>query len=601
MRKNMSKERNLTANNTKLKIAKSIGCKNLKTNARGITLIALVITVIVLLILAGVSISAITGSESALEKAKQAKTANEAADELDTVKLAVVDAVAHGNDGNVTLGNLQTALNGLDGISVVDGTGTNAGKFVVTGQKGTYIISTNGQVEKNKGVTLTADKTKVTAGEVISITASLSEEAQGKDVSWSVTGSGTLSSTSNSGAQLTIASTATTGTKVTVKASVTGENPTEYEIIVTSKLTTISIDKTTLNIEQGGTVTITATVIPTTEVEDVKFELNPNMAGAYFGTAGTTVTTVAVGTDGKASATVSVDKNTEINKKATVKVYGASSGTTDSTKVKTCGLIVIKALPFGKAEDVDKYGQEVTYTSKSGYTGKWRLFYRNATNTYIIADDLTTKKYYPYSNTTGNNGNYAVKVEGETVTNPFDASTNKAKELNPTLVLEKNALFYPANNADLQTNMKALAWECDTTVWSNYVRNGAGAGEYAVCSPSIELFIASYNATAVANGKSAISCSTGTYGYNYSCPDYLFVNNSTDKVPLNNGIYLNNTSNNWWLASPNSYGQYSHVGVCVNVNHCSLRSNSLCDFCYAVRPLVRIPNSNFDITNMTTK
>ena len=46
MRKDMLKDRNLAVNNTRLKNAKSIGCKNLKTNARGITLIALVITVV---------------------------------------------------------------------------------------------------------------------------------------------------------------------------------------------------------------------------------------------------------------------------------------------------------------------------------------------------------------------------------------------------------------------------------------------------------------------------------------------------------------------------------------------------------------------------
>ena len=45
---------------------------NLKSN-KGITLIALIITIIVLLILAGVTIAAINGNESAMDKAKQAK------------------------------------------------------------------------------------------------------------------------------------------------------------------------------------------------------------------------------------------------------------------------------------------------------------------------------------------------------------------------------------------------------------------------------------------------------------------------------------------------------------------------------------------------
>ena len=51
--------------------------------SKGITLIALVITIIVLLILAGVTINAIVGNESTMEKAKQAREENEKENELD--------------------------------------------------------------------------------------------------------------------------------------------------------------------------------------------------------------------------------------------------------------------------------------------------------------------------------------------------------------------------------------------------------------------------------------------------------------------------------------------------------------------------------------
>ena len=44
-----------------------------KRNARGITLIALVITIIVLLILAGVTIAALSGDNGILKRATQAK------------------------------------------------------------------------------------------------------------------------------------------------------------------------------------------------------------------------------------------------------------------------------------------------------------------------------------------------------------------------------------------------------------------------------------------------------------------------------------------------------------------------------------------------
>ena len=59
-------------------------------NQKGITLIALVITIIVLLILAGITISSITGNDSTMDKAVQAKTENNKAKIRDDVSLALI-------------------------------------------------------------------------------------------------------------------------------------------------------------------------------------------------------------------------------------------------------------------------------------------------------------------------------------------------------------------------------------------------------------------------------------------------------------------------------------------------------------------------------
>ena len=83
---------------------------------KGITLIALVITIIVLLILAGVTINSIVGNESAMEKAKEAKLEDEKGNELDTIKLAVVDGISIGDTGLLTLDNLKTALRKIPAV-----------------------------------------------------------------------------------------------------------------------------------------------------------------------------------------------------------------------------------------------------------------------------------------------------------------------------------------------------------------------------------------------------------------------------------------------------------------------------------------------------
>lgn len=68
---------------------------NLKINKnQGITLIALIVTIVVLLILAGVTINSLTGSESAMEKAREAQEKTDIATEKEQFQLSVVNATA---------------------------------------------------------------------------------------------------------------------------------------------------------------------------------------------------------------------------------------------------------------------------------------------------------------------------------------------------------------------------------------------------------------------------------------------------------------------------------------------------------------------------
>ena len=75
--------------------------KTLKNNEKAITLIALVITIIVLLILAGISISMLSGNNSILGRATNAKEETTNSQIEEKVKIAYAGAVATGT-GNVT-------------------------------------------------------------------------------------------------------------------------------------------------------------------------------------------------------------------------------------------------------------------------------------------------------------------------------------------------------------------------------------------------------------------------------------------------------------------------------------------------------------------
>ena len=67
-----------------------------KKNARGITLIALVITIIVLLILAGVTINALSGENGILKRATQAKSKTGRSNALEQINLAIITARTEG-------------------------------------------------------------------------------------------------------------------------------------------------------------------------------------------------------------------------------------------------------------------------------------------------------------------------------------------------------------------------------------------------------------------------------------------------------------------------------------------------------------------------
>ena len=74
---------------------------NKDTQAKGITLIALVITIIVLLILAGISISMLSGDNGILQQGINAKTKTESKSELEQVQLSVYDTrIKAGSNGN---------------------------------------------------------------------------------------------------------------------------------------------------------------------------------------------------------------------------------------------------------------------------------------------------------------------------------------------------------------------------------------------------------------------------------------------------------------------------------------------------------------------
>lgn len=91
----------------------------LKTQEKGITLIALVIMIIVLLILAGISIAMLVGDNGILTKAASAKVKTEIATEKEFISLSVTQARAEDEKRKLKYDLFNTALNSI----IKDGAG----------------------------------------------------------------------------------------------------------------------------------------------------------------------------------------------------------------------------------------------------------------------------------------------------------------------------------------------------------------------------------------------------------------------------------------------------------------------------------------------
>ena len=202
------------------------------------------------------------------------------------------------------------------------------------------------------------------------------------------------------------------------------------------------------------------------------------------------------------------------------------------------------------------YGAEVTgYTCTSNGVSKWRIFYADESNIYLIADD-----YIASSNAPRSRNNNALNVG---YTNYSLYFTNILNDYTGSSWISQNSLAKKWLNTYLNSyasstnnNIKAVAYLMDTNVWSIYAGSNA---EYAIGAPTIELFCASYKAT---HPDVYIECDSVTSNGYYlemntgetSSGDYV----TSAIVGDYNNIYSKSNDTNlygMWIASPSTYNR----------------------------------------------
>lgn len=244
------------------------------------------------------------------------------------------------------------------------------------------------------------------------------------------------------------------------------------------------------------------------------------------------------------------------------------------------------------------YGDKVTYTANG--VSDWKVFYKDATNVYIVASDYL-------SHGGSSDTSKIVSGTGMTKTGTYRAywssapssadTTNHVAKFSP-VTAETKAW---SGNYSTNSNGKCVSTLLDTTLWSSYA-SGVG-GESAIGSPTLNMFVASWNEKypsdkIYCNNDSA----TGYYFGTSSAPTTYYADLS-GKSGYGNTLYYPYQSTvdsgncyGYWLASPSAGNSSLVVYVrCygdVNFNYYN-------DSYFGVRPVVSL-SSGVKGTSTTT-
>lgn len=228
-------------------------------------------------------------------------------------------------------------------------------------------------------------------------------------------------------------------------------------------------------------------------------------------------------------------------------------------------------LTIGEAINTDKYGYKVTnynVTTDEFKTGVWRLFYQDSNYTYIITDEYVGD-YSPYGN------DYILNYDsGEDV-------SIVGQKLCPMI-----SSLFTSNNVNL--NIRALAWLTDTSntsMWNEYKNDDV---LFAIGSPTLELFVASYNSS-----NKLFTILLDSYGSGYKS-DQIDKNGQIFNEQIfssddNYGIYYHPDAQCVWLGAPGG-GDVERMAL---VGSGRVDYSSIWDF-RSVRPVVCISTSVFN-------
>lgn len=224
---------------------------------------------------------------------------------------------------------------------------------------------------------------------------------------------------------------------------------------------------------------------------------------------------------------------------------------------------------------------------------EWKIFYADDNNIYLIASNYILAENAPKTK----NGvspaydkeNYPYSIYFINVYSEYAGMTDITSDLK-----KWNNLYCNRYELNTNTNIRSMAYLMDTDIWNIFAGNGA---EYAIGSPTLEMWIASWNDMGYTklycnnisqNGYYiGISDSPNTL-YQYITSEYLSNSGYDNSLYFPNQTNNNNNCYGYWLSSPAAYTEYTSylMGINESTGAIMYRSVTHTDGLLGFRPIV---------------
>ena len=198
------------------------------------------------------------------------------------------------------------------------------------------------------------------------------------------------------------------------------------------------------------------------------------------------------------------------------------------------------------------YGGVVSnYTTPSGDSNvKWKIFYADSSNIYLIADDYIHYDYAPRS------ANYTLYKNSDYILSFNDVYKDYTGGANITDSRIKKWISYiDDNGSNTKNNIRAVAFMLDVDIWSAKFGNSTYA-EYAIGGPTLDMFVASYNQT---HSDKTIEYTHNSTGYQVKWSTDSSYNTYISGLNTSESLYVISDPSKaytMWLAAPSAYNSY---------------------------------------------